>query len=40
MLFNNSKLHAELIAEGYFNNEIEIKNSRTFEAIKFKIQDE
>lgn len=40
MLFDNSRLHSELIAEGYFDNEVEIKNIRTFETIKSKIQDD
>lgn len=40
MLFDNSKLHSELIAEGYHDKEIEIKNIRTFETIKNKIQDD
>lgn len=40
MLFDNSKLHSELIAEGYLDNEVEIKNIRTFETIKRKIQDD
>jgi len=40
MLFDNSKLQSELIAEGYLNGEIEIKNIRTFESIKSKIQDD
>ena len=40
MLFDNSKLQSELIAEGYSNGEIEIKNFRTFEMIKSKIQDD
>lgn len=40
MLFDNSKLHSELIAEGYLDNEVDIKNIRTFESIKNKIQDD
>lgn len=40
MLFDNSKLHSELIAEGYLDNEVDIKNIRTFETIKSKIQDD
>jgi len=40
MLFDNSRLHSELIAEGYMDIEHEIKNIRTFEMIKNKIQDD
>lgn len=40
MLFDNSKLHSEFIAEGYLDNEIDIINIRTFETIKSKIQDD
>jgi predicted ABC-type ATPase len=40
MLFDNSRLHSELIAEGYLDIEHEIKNIRTFEMIKNKIQDD
>lgn len=40
MLFDNSKLHSELIAEGYLDNEVDIKNIRTFETIKNKIRDD
>jgi predicted ABC-type ATPase len=40
MLFDNSRLHSELIAEGYLDNEVDIKNIRTFETIKSKIQDD
>ena len=40
MLFDNSKLHSELIAEGYLGNEVDIKNIRTFETMKSKIQDD
>lgn len=40
MLFDNSQLHSELIAEGYLDNEVDIKNIRTFETIKRKIQDD
>jgi predicted ABC-type ATPase len=38
MLFNNSQLHADLIAEGYTSRQIEIKNIRIFESIKRLIQ--
>ncbi len=34
MVFNNSSLPAELIAEGYKNNVFDIKNSTTFATIK------
>ena len=34
MVFNNSSSPSELIAEGYCDNAIEIKNIRTFEVIK------
>jgi len=34
MIFNNSSLPAELIAEGYKNNVFDIKNSTTFATIK------
>lgn len=37
MLFDNSKIHSELIAEGYCDIDIEIKNFRIFEEIKTKI---
>jgi len=37
MIFNNSSLSAELIAEGYSNVEIHIQNKRTFELIKKNI---
>ncbi|MCF8367081.1 MAG: zeta toxin family protein [Bacteroidales bacterium] len=37
MLFDNSKLQSELIAEGYLKGEIEVKNNRTFDLIKSKI---
>lgn len=40
MLFNNSKLHSELIAEGHLDNEVDIKNIRTFKTIKSKILDD
>ena len=34
MLFNNSKTPSELIAEGYGENDFQIKNISTFETIK------
>ena len=40
MIFDNSKLHSELIAEGYTDNEVDIKNISTFETIKSKAQDD
>lgn len=40
MIFNNSSLSAELIAEGYSNVEIHIQNKRTFELIKKISQDD
>ncbi len=36
MLFDNSKLHSELIAEGYTNKEIDIKKNCIFDTIKTK----
>ncbi len=40
MIFDNSKLHSELIAEGYTDKEVDIKNISTFETIKSKAQDD
>lgn len=40
MIFNNSALPSELIAEGYGNEEIHIQNKRTFEIIKKISQDD
>lgn len=40
MIFNNSSLSAELIAEGYNNYKINIQNKRTFEIIKKISQDD
>lgn len=40
MIFDNSRLHSALIAEGYTNKEQDIKNIRTFETIKSKTQDD
>ena len=40
MIFNNSTLPSELIAEGYGNEEIHIQNKRTFEIIKKISQDD
>jgi predicted ABC-type ATPase len=40
MLFDSSKLQSELIAEGYLSGEIDIKNIRTFESIKSKIEND
>jgi predicted ABC-type ATPase len=40
MIFNNSILKSELIAEGYFDNEMDIRNIRTFESIKTKAQSD
>ena len=40
MLFDNSKLKSELIAEGYFEKDIDILNIRTFELIKSKAQND
>jgi predicted ABC-type ATPase len=40
MLFNNSSLTAELIAEGYNDYKINIQNKRTFEIIKKISQDD
>lgn len=37
MLFDNSKLHSEFIAEGYLDDEVDIKYIHTFETIKSKI---
>jgi predicted ABC-type ATPase len=34
MVFNNSKSPAELIAEGYYDKDVDIKNIVTFDAIK------
>lgn len=34
MIFDNSKMHAELIAEGYFKDNINIKNNNTYSNIK------
>lgn len=34
MIFNNSQLHSELIAEGYSDKEIDVKNISTFTTIK------
>lgn len=40
MLFDNSRLDLKLVAEGYTDKEITIKNSRTFGIIKDKAQDD
>jgi predicted ABC-type ATPase len=40
MIFNNSVLTSELIAEGYFDNEMDIINIRTFETLKSKAQND
>lgn len=40
MLFDNSTLKSELIAEGYFEKDIDILNIRTFELIKSKAQND
>jgi predicted ABC-type ATPase len=40
MVFDNSRLHSELIAEGYSDKELEVKNIRNFEIIKSKAQDD
>ncbi len=40
MIFDNSRLHSELIAEGYSDNEIDIENIRNFEIIKGKARDD
>lgn len=40
MIFDNSKLHSELIAEGYTDKELDIKNIRNFDIIKGKVQDD
>lgn len=40
MIFNNSSLSAELIAEGYNDYKINIQNKRTFEIIKKISQDD
>jgi len=40
MLFDNSKLPSELIAEGYTDKEIDIKNILNFDLIKTKAQDD
>lgn len=40
MIFDNSTLHSELIAEGYTDKELEIKNFRNFEIVKSKAQDD
>ena len=34
MLFDNSRIHSELIAEGYKGNSMDIKNNIIFDAIK------
>lgn len=34
MVFNNSKTHSELIAEGYSDKDLDIKNINTFDIIK------
>lgn len=39
MIFNNSKPPSELIAEGYLDSEIEIKNKLIFETIKQTAND-
>ena len=36
MIFNNSRLHVELIAEGYTDKDVDIKNISTFELLKNK----
>lgn len=40
MVFNNSTLHSELVAEGYFDRDIDIINIRTFDTIKEKSRDD
>lgn len=40
MIFDNSRLHSELIAEGYADKEIDIKNIRNFEIIKGKARND
>ena len=40
MLFDNSRPDLKLVAEGYTDQEITIKNSRTFGIIKNKAQDD
>lgn len=40
MVFDNSKLRSELIAEGYYDKEVVIKNNSTFERIKSNAQDD
>lgn len=40
MIFNNSILKSELIAEGYFDNDMDIINIRTFETLKSKAQND
>lgn len=39
MIFDNSRLHSDLTAEGYTDKEIDIKNNRNFDIIKGKAQD-
>lgn len=39
MIFNNSKLNIDLIAEGYFDIEINITDIYTFEIVKSKNED-
>lgn len=40
MIFDNSRLPSELIAEGYADNEIDIKNISTFELLKNKAEND
>lgn len=40
MIFDNSKLHSEFVAEGYASKEIDIKNINTFEQLKNRAEDE
>ena len=40
MIFDNSRLSAELIAEGYTDKEIDIKNNITFDIIKNLTNDD
>ena len=37
MLFDNSRLQSELVAEGYKGNDSRIKNNAIFDTIKMKI---
>jgi predicted ABC-type ATPase len=40
MIFDKSRLNAELIAEGYGSGDADIKNSSIFASLKFKSEDD